>query len=202
MNWLHASWDSGKSIKYSPTPQMGTFKIENRKRIPRSLRGEEMYLLACGQEAPWCSTNLVLWPVPLNIPLLSPPDMLIHSQGLSSLQSLLRAAPQLLVLCSWHLHVPYNKVSPPETLFSSRCEIFRTGACPLIVTSSGPGCRSLAEWKREQGSSTDSQVAFGPKLLCSPALPCHRPQAYIMRPGMNYSHGQRTNKGGSAGWAS
>ena len=43
----------------------------------------------------------------------------------------------------------------------------------------------MAEWKREQGgSSTDSQVAFGPKLLLLPALPRHRPQAYVMRPRM------------------
>ena len=79
-----------------------------------------MYLLACGEgSALVLHMNLVLWPVPLNIPLLAPPDMLVHSQGLSSLQPLVcvsTAAPSVVPLW-WHLHVPYNKVSPPETPF-------------------------------------------------------------------------------------
>lgn len=164
-----------------------------------------MYLLACGEgSALVLHMNLVLWPVPLNIPLLAPPDMLVHSQGLSSLQPLVcvsTAAPSVVPLW-WHLHVPYNKVSPPETPFLADVRPSEQEHVLLIVISSGPGMSWVLGWMDAWagGSSTDSRVAFGPKLLLLPALPRHRPQDYVMRPRMNHSHGQRTNKGGSACW--
>lgn len=148
--------------------------------------------------------SLVLWPVPLNIPLLSPPDMLPSTpKALSSLQSLLRVSTAAPVLCLYvaPTRLPQIKSLHLGPLFWVSRDLQNLGLSSSYVTSSDwDVVDALRLNGGRQRSSFQDWVAFwGPKLLCSPHCPS-RAQAYIMRPGMVFPWSELAQRR-ICGWA-
>lgn len=164
-----------------------------------------MYLLACGQGSTLVlHVNLVLLTCALEHPSSLRLTCSSTPKASSSLQSLLRVSMTLVLCLSWHLHVPYNKVSPPETPFLADVRSSEQEHVLLIVTSSGPGMWWVLGWMEAWAGGSKhgfpsciwSQAASAPRTAPSQFKPISWGLEWIM------PLVRELIKGGSAGWAS
>lgn len=153
-----------------------------KKECPEAQEEERCTFWPADREAPWCSTwtwpsDLCPWTSPFSLRLTcsSTPKA---SERFSPFPA---SAPRVVPLW-WHLHVPYNKSSPPETPFLSDVRSSEQEHVLLVVVSSGPGMWWVLGWmeawagglKHGFPSCIWSQAASAPPAapLQAPSL-CH-----------------------------